>query len=265
MTALIEARTLWASLATTLNDATEVTYTIELARSLCASDLPAMDESFLVDVSKYLDPSNALAEFKLEFEAYVISFCATTNSALQWLHYGRSGSGCAVAFEPDKFEVGPFSIVRVIYDVAKQREFIIDLLASVFDVLKEAQKRLSAENAGKVAKLAAHIAAQCIWAGGATLKDPAFSHEQEWRLLTFEAIGPDGRMEIGTPLRTEFRSVATRVVPYKKFRFLPEALTELVLGNTVEMRADDAGLRTLFREALERTVPVTRSRVRVRR
>jgi hypothetical protein len=254
--------TLWASLATSLNDATEVLYATKLAAEICAAGLPGVDRRYLHQIGHYLRTRQWIERFRLEIEPFVVSFCARADLALQWLHYGRSGKGVALGFTGAELEQSPYDLIPVLYDRAEQENLLKSVISTAYETITSQFAGVPSEIHEPMLVVASHIAAQYILAVAAQLKDPAFAGEEEWRLLTMDFTG-EGIPVPKVPTATHFRSVSTRVVPYKTFQFSPMQIREIILGYGVSMLQDDPALAVLFRR-MGYAISVARSAVRVR-
>src|SRR5512145_591718 len=79
---IFEKRTVWASLATSLNDPSEVRYGLDLACDL-------FRKGSITATNFSLDGMDKLVAARAdESRAYIVSFCGNLNLAGQWLHYG---------------------------------------------------------------------------------------------------------------------------------------------------------------------------------
>src|SRR5262245_44244873 len=76
MTGILESRTLWATLATSLNDQSEISYALERTRRLIHHAEVPGSGTFLENVQRFLDPENSPPNFRLRWQTFVISFCA---------------------------------------------------------------------------------------------------------------------------------------------------------------------------------------------
>ena len=96
---IFKEKTLRASLATALNDASETKY----AFSRLCSHLEAHSirpNHFPAEVLRaFLERRMRIEGLTDDTRAYVASFCGGTEEAIHWLHYGRSGTGVAIGFE----------------------------------------------------------------------------------------------------------------------------------------------------------------------
>ncbi len=256
---IFEHKTLWASLATALNDPSEVRYGIDLARGLFNGGTVAARHFLLDDIDRLL------SERAAESRAYVVSFCGNLNLAGQWLHYGRAGTGVAVGFYPGTLAQSPFELFRTIYDPVEQVEVIRQIIRTIDDVMAEWLPLLTtAAERDRLKGVAADLAADHLWMAAPKLKHPSFSAEAEWRLIAYELRGPGTPHGEGPAGRTFFRSAGGRVVPYKKLTFDVLPAFEVVLGASCPMVYDDLGVLVLMEEKLGARLTVKTSEVPVR-
>src|SRR5262245_46465424 len=136
---IFENKSLWASLATSLNDPSEVTYGIELACELFRRRTVTA-QNFSLDGMDALVRARAAAS-----RAYIVSFCENLNLAGQWLHYGHSGSGVAVGFYPQHLVQPPYELFRIVYIEEQQIEVIRSIIATIDDSLGELVSTLTDE------------------------------------------------------------------------------------------------------------------------
>jgi hypothetical protein len=262
---IISEHVLRASLATALNDATEIVYCIHRACDLCDRGVDGIPGVFLERVKRFLVQRDWIPRYRIEFDAYVVSFCARADLALQWLHYGRSGSGCAIAFTTEGIEKQPFDLVSVIYKPDEQDEVLSEILKTVFKAFAGHIGKVDIGERVDLTRVAAQIAAQYVWIVGALMKDPAFAGEEEWRLITIESTGPvPFPPSISMPMPIQFRTAATRIVPFMDFSFDYSRIDEIILGHTVSMEPHDPALAVLLRQKAKPDVRVSRSLVKVR-
>lgn len=253
---IAQTKAMWASLATNLNDSSEIRYGIELARALLEEGAVPGPSQFWRWVRYYLDPAIPPPATRLRWHSYLVSFCGRADSAIHWLHYGRSGTGVAIGFEASSVAREPFDLVEVVYDPAVQREFVIALLAAVqskFDIL---QPGASADEHHPLFGTAAHIAAQAVWAATPRLKSPPFASEEEWRLLTYEVEGLNATSALD---ETKFRTSGGRMIAYKECAYPALPLSRVILGAACPTGPDDYALSQLLPG-----VPFSRSEVPVR-
>ncbi len=261
---ILTTKVLWASLATSLNDASETKYAIS---RLCAhlKQGTIRPQHIPADLLRdFLQRRVQIEGLINDSRAYVISFCGGSDEAIHWLHYGRSGTGVAVGFEAARLKAEQFSLCPVIYDPARQDELLISLVTLVDDFAGAfADKAFPAANdhRARLDAVACHLLTMYLRLMSPRLKDPAFKAENEWRLITNEAWTP--REGIATR-DTYFRATGSRVVPYKEIKFETLPVTEIVLGASSPMQDDEQAIAVLMENTLGKTSPVRRSTVAVR-
>jgi len=249
---------LWASLATSLNDRSETQYGLDLAQELVTgSDRVAVHSLSMNSLKGALQ--------KQSWRIFVVSFCAHHDTALQWLHYGRSGSGAVVGFNSALLQKGPFRLYPVLYCARDQQVWVRGIVSRIDAALTEALSSISTnDERDSLRRIAIDLVAAQIWAMAPRVKNPAFRSEDEWRLV---ASVPRGE---GVPLaddpagETFFRTTGGRVVPYKKIRYDVLPATSLTLGADSSMQQDMPGLRALMEDTLGTTLEPTVSKVMVR-
>jgi hypothetical protein len=259
---IVDSGQLWGSLATGLNDAGEIAHGVELARRVC-SEWKGDAATFAALVGDMLSPGSWDPDLLIEADAYVASFCASSERALQWLHYGRAGSGFALGFSTQAMRHEPFRLAPVVYDLSRQREFIHRIINTAW--LQTTQNIVDVPEAERAhfREFCAQSTAQEIWASSCYLKDAAFAHEEEWRLLTYELSTDEFPPSPESRARMHFRSVASRIVPYQAYP-IGTLISEIVIGNATPIEDGDLGLRTLLRHRLTNPPTVRRSSIRVR-
>lgn len=257
---IIGSRSLWASIATALNDPSEVIYTVRIADEFLQAGCPSGHQAFCDHVRYYLDPNNAPREFQLRWHAFVTSFCGHAESATHWLHYGRSGTGVAVAFDSKAIVQQPFELVKVVYDPDEQRKFIGSVIQAILNKFEALAPGAPANPSNEFFRVVAHLTAQAVWAAAPRFKSPAFASEEEWRLITYELDGVDFSQVTGyVELPTHQRTVGTRLVAYKENGFDRLPISEVILGWSCETKPDDYAISRLLQD-----IPISRSAVPIR-
>lgn len=263
---ILQSRSLWASLATGLSDDSEVRYGVERATAfLLAGEPGGVAPEFLRRIAHFLDPEHTFTKTPIEFDAYIISFCASADRSVHWLHYGRAGTGCAIAFETHGLVHKPFELAPVVYDEVCQNRLIASVVEAVWQcVRKHGIEKPDSNVSRTLFDVAAHSVAAHIWMLAPTLKNLAFANEEEWRLITYDprhGVTPAGAV----PLPVRFRVVGGRVIPYVELPVDPLLVAQIVLGASVPMRLEEPALAILLRETVGgRSVEVVRSTVPVR-
>lgn len=255
---ILRTKTLWASLATCLNDRSEVTYGVALACALFKSRTVTAEHFSLDNMKDLLDERS-------ESRAYITSFCASTATALHWLHYGHSGSGIAVGFYSEAIQKRPFYLCPVVYKEERQVSLIRSIVETIDQSLEEFLPILTdARERARLIDVASETAADHLWMAAPRMKHVAFEAEQEWRLIAYDPKGPGVPHEQGTSGDTFFRSIAGRVVPYKKLTFDALPAFEVVLGSSCPMTQDELAILVLMEECLGGRLTVLQSTVPIR-
>jgi hypothetical protein len=254
---------MWASLATSLNDPSEVSHGLQCARNRIERYDGPIDKNFVLRIGHLLEPGNVRQAFRMEFSPYIISFCARVDSALHWLHYGRSGTGVAIGFDSKSVQRKPFDLFKVVYDEREQRTLVDTVMESTATCLQQNLPKVTGSEVTDLIDVAAHIASARLWAVAPLMKNQSFAPEEEWRLITYDVKGERVRSKYLTPLPMGYRTVSGRVVPYQELVFDQLPAIEIVLGWSAAMSPDDPGLAQLLR-GTSGDVKIRRSPVPVR-
>jgi hypothetical protein len=241
-----------------------MTYGVDRCRALLSSQTLTAKVLPLQRVETFLDRSKSPAEWGMEWRAYIVSFCAVADTALQWLHYGHNGSGVAIGFDAELIEVKPFDLFPVLYDMGQQDALLRDILVTIDDLLVKLVPTVPPQDRDLLVLMASDLAANHVWMVAPRMKHPAFKGEQEWRLVTYEPRGKGVPPGFGVNMPVDFRTVAGRVVPYKKFKFEKLPALEIVLGASSPIQDNDQALAVLMEESIATHLPVSRSSVTVR-
>ena len=260
---ILQSRSLRASLATSLNDPSEIAHGMQCSREVLARGVVSISREFLDTTSRLLDPANVRQAYRLEWRAYVISFCASVDNVLHWLHYGRSGTGVAIGFDATAVRRAPFDLFKVVYDRAEQDRLVASVIQGTAGALEHCLVDLEAAEGDALKEVAAHIAAGRLWALASLMKNPVFAAEGEWRLVTHDLRGERIPNEHMVPLRMDYRATSGRVVPFQELVFDHLPATEIVLGWSAAMEPNDQGLDELMHNTCG-TLTVRRSTVPVR-
>lgn len=244
---IADGRSLWASLATSLNDSSEVLFAVKLAADLIDKHQVPAPEVFAQHIRYYLDPDNSPDQARIRWYPFVTSFCGRADSVTHWLHYGHSGTGVAVGFDSQKLVQPPFELVKIIYEYQQQLDFLSSIIAAITSKFEELRPGATENDQDPFFRAAAHLTAQAIWASSPRLKASAFAAEEEWRLITYETEGVDFAGAPGhVDLPTRHRVTGTRLVAYKEVRCDPAPITEVILGASCDTGPDDYALSQLL-------------------
>jgi len=260
---ILTTKVLRASLATALHDASETKYAVSRLCSLLRKDRIKPKSVPASLLCQFLERRRRIPGLSDDSRAYVVSFCGA-DEAIQWHHYGRSGTGVAIGFETSGLGANQFTLCRVIYNQARQDELLCTLvdLVDSFAATFASRGGFSGPVDVPVEDVASHLTTMYLRLLAPRLKDPAFKSEDEWRLIGNETWRPDTSTE--PTRRPHFRSTSSRLVPFKKVEFETLPVAEIVLGMSSPMQIDEQALAVLMEDTLERTCPVRRSSVAVR-
>jgi hypothetical protein len=252
---ILKEQSLWASLSTSLNDSSEGVYALDfVAEELrCkAIQLTHLDAHELIEDCSQRDIARGLRVF-------VCSFCAAREAA-QWLHYGRSGTGIAIGFASDELYRldSTFYLYQVRYDRTEQHRLISAILSLVDSYAGNLPR------APEVRTLLAGTAIDYVRLVAPWMKSPAFSHEDEWRLIGTDFVNVDNEQKRVPKLKAEFRTINHRVIPFVRARLPASSVRHIELGAANPMTLNEQALEVLVEDFLGRRVLVTRSSVPVR-
>jgi hypothetical protein len=223
---ILKARALWATSIRFLNDSTEYSLAINLAREFIEERSKKARGKF--DTALYTVLSERLT-LEVE-EVYVSSFTENPDQLSQWRAYCPPTGGYAIGFQ-SKFLVdvpGPPThrfLARCIYESHVHQGLVQTLVKDVVSTAEESlhdgmsQDRVFREAYKRLGRILPLLAP--------ALKDPSFAEEQEWRLVCLPAS-----FENDTP---QFRQGRSMLVPYYTHRFpkkAPVPIEELVIGPT---------------------------------
>jgi hypothetical protein len=219
---IIPSCTLHATEVHYLNDATEMKRTGFLLRDAAAGSEPR-DEFTARLRGRFLDwLDQNLTE--LGRAIFVGCFTAQGNLLSQWRSYGEPGKGVSIGFAPNKLAesagVQSWLVGKCIYDRRRQEELAVSILDAVEMLAR--QEFVSPERLtfNAVQHFFADIEADLLRIA-ALLKHPAFSEEQEWRVVSPFAANTD-TLPIG------FREGHSMLTPYREFH-LPAANDRIAL------------------------------------
>ena len=202
--------------------------------------------------------------------AYVISFSEIGDSLPQWRAYAEDGSGIALGLDLREIPFGTWFrdetvlfLVRVEYDEKVQQRIALDWLSAAVNYLESEEKRSTSEAERETAsRVAKELMPRWMTRARLSFKDPAWSHEREWRIVALVS---------GTPRWYDVKMVnrASRIVPYIEGAFLfhgaPYPLREVWLGPCRDQKSDDAVLSEYLKNRWNGDPRVKRSPIEYRR
>jgi DUF2971 family protein len=198
---IISSNRLWASDSAFLNDPSEGTLLPELVLNSIRrkpGGLSAIESEILT----YFE--EGLKKHPKPPRSFTISFCDDGDLLGQWRGYGSFGSGYAVGFAAEKFDVIQLGhLIDVQYDFKSIPEMAIDLLS----IFVDAQPKW-----GILMNRFGEEAALLLRYLSLSYKSPAFREERETRILTEPNNKSGHPFEFMAPLK--FRTRGADIVPY---------------------------------------------------
>jgi hypothetical protein len=253
LTGILSTGNLWASLATALNDSSEVRYGYDLAVGILRERQITAPSEFSRRLLRHLvDRSTAPPGNAFELFPFVTSFCGRKDRSGMWLHYGRGGKGIALGFDSRIAADLGMNLSRVDYDRNSQ----VSRMAALLDAGLAALG--SAPSYSELAD-GAHLTSLYVSWLAVRLKHPSFSDEHEWRLSS-HAVVHNGSIVDSTVLK--YRRSGERLIPYEVRTFADRALVkEIVLGHSCPV-AEEAIKILMYSQGYQ--ADISRSEVPVR-
>jgi hypothetical protein len=179
-------------------------------------------------------------------------FCMSEDGDLlsQWRGYAADGAGVSVGFEPGYLEqvVDAHFAQRLgdalsLHKVAYSREDQMALVQTSLDEAVQAIKAGALDQGGLLSPLEGDRKTEVerqhrlllasllsIHLGQFRMKNPAFSEEREWRLISLVLSFAQEGADHGDLSRMEFRNGGDRVIPYRVVPIDTTGIREVVLG-----------------------------------
>lgn len=195
---ICSSNSIWATCAQYSNDRSEVLYAQSVAKEVLDEFFQGRQPTKSAEfVRSFLEKHTGLVEGIEVTDAYIISFCESSDLLSQWRAYGKT-AGFEMRFHSLMKPVALLAtevptvgspamdgvrVVRVEYDKPAQKEMLVRILQGATEVLDT----IEAQNPGRkhldvgVAALAA--LELLAWLYG--IKHPSFSEEKEWRIVAF--------------------------------------------------------------------------------
>lgn len=260
---ILNARALWASLATAMGDGQELKHLIQSDEEK-DNARPLTQYQTLADALfvKFLpDPhSEPLEAWRVAGGPFIASFCSgysfwCIDKLYQWRTFGREGSGYALAFdyskEGDECQNQPFLLRKVLYGTQEPEE-LVNRIKGLRDAVKETLSKLTRaernqhqdqpEAGGAQAQIdKLESTAKDLWVRlrrivlelTACVKAKEFAVEEEWRLILTASVQ-----------EAKVRSSAGGIAPYVAYPIhIPEK-------GHAEVKSSTAGPRLTLKEVI---------------
>lgn len=191
---IMHSQSMWATDSRYLNDATEIQFGTALFLSvLNEQDLDSRDlitRNFITGLCR--GNGKVIRDFLADNVSFhVVCFCSEGDLLSQWRAYGGSPNGdgaFAIGFTPRRGDARSWAqtaselandvfLRRVLYDRDEQKAACRRLFEPLVDLLDESSSEIPTQNAFSAALIDGLVELSC-WC-----KDPAFSEENEWRIV----------------------------------------------------------------------------------
>jgi hypothetical protein len=206
---IVSSGSLWATRMTYLNDATEYALPLRIIRERLSDELQnkemepapstAIDTVRTNRINQRKERAAAFCRLTTEMNCNicVTSFCKTGDLLSQWRGYAGGGYGYSLGFIPSKLKTiacdSGFILGKCIYDPDLQKQIIAEGVEYL--LTKPASPKVEATDYFWYVMTCA-----------AFFKDPSFEQEQEWRLVSHDAVR--------VILKACFRKGKSMIIPY---------------------------------------------------
>ena len=189
---------LWASSIRTLNDTSEFSYAVNLARAYLTRERPTVDEAAEQPLNEmfaqYMDRLGSI-------DVFVACFSEREDSLTHWRGYCPPDAGYSIAFDHERLRCvageQQYSLERCLYAVDEQRLLIQDWGEKAISQLHATRNGVPPEIH---ARMPTNWNIQGLVEIAPRLKHPSFVDEGEWRLISRTYISDDKvlRRHVGT-------------------------------------------------------------------
>ena len=240
---IINNREIWLSSLSLTNDPMEGKWLRKVFRNVCADE--NLDESAAKRVTELI---GVLGDI---FEGLGFALAERGDMLSQWRGYANDASGMCVGFSKAYFEeLGEenkaakktgFTLIQVEYDAEKQKTILMPIYKKVKHFIDKGAFRYPGSQMLLDPRPKEEFEAeQEKWKGAFRdltynlmflfpdlfkLKNPAFSEESEWRLISYFIKQGDDECD--------FRATSDRIIPYRVFDIPPKEtfpISEVILG-----------------------------------
>jgi hypothetical protein len=272
---ILKSNTLWASDLQYLNDFSELRYAENLIErkweEMSGSDTDLVEP--LVSSPFERTVNELTGSTSIPFSAYAVCLCEEGDQLSQWRAYTQKGTGYALGFDTKRLGWLHAALIRVIYKPEVQLRRICPLLKKYIADYNAYTERRSLSDQDSLKEKSTEFVINFFKEALPlffTFKDPAFSEEREWRLVSLR--GPSTKVE-----GLHFREMQGTIVPYVEMkgpRFptlsgegepddrLP--IVEVIQGPLVDPALGEKSLRLLLNKRGYDNVAVHRSKVPIR-
>lgn len=235
---IIERSEFWCTKVQYMNDATEFGRALEIARGKLTTmiaeipdDIPNLSRR--AACHEFLRLLDGLEEVNL----FAVCFCEDGDLLSQWRGYSGGGQGYAIGFDVEmlchSIEARQFTLGKCIYDPAIQDAIVEQAIMRCLEDELAFPPRTNRGFRGPLAR----ILFQC----GVFFKEPSFSEEREWRLVSSLVWFNDQQLC--------FRPGRSMIVPYYRLPFEPQGglpVRSVVVGPCPHMQLSQWSVKALM-------------------
>ncbi len=180
---IVKSKSLWAMSIHYLNDSTEFSHAIGIAKSELNRYRATINDENIRDLFIKLEERLTRIE---NVNIFVFSFSENGDLLSQWRGYCHGESGFSIGFEYSdlikSIESQNFILAPCMYESEEQHRIIQELIAKV--LILHLHEKKTQEIDGKFMKKLSSIFINDFVRYGPILKHPSFSEEKEWRLIS---------------------------------------------------------------------------------
>lgn len=221
---IVRDKNIWATNIHYLNDATELSYALDLARSELRKEkeetVDTTEAAFLDEMDKSIEDLKSARATPI----FVCSFSEHYDQLSQWRGYCPNGIGFAIGFEYHHLELPMerqgFFLTPCVYDHESQLTIIKELIAAG---LRNFRSHQAASPLGTPVGDIAQVSADSFAIIGPILKHPSFSEEKEWRMISYPVTLPNHP-------QIRYREGESVIIPYFEFKLAEEDEELEILG-----------------------------------
>ena len=262
---IIKNQEMWFTSTFHLNDPSELAYGNEIAHAILRKESEDGDKAIKFFCARLEDV--LLRQVENAFGFFVTSFSRSQDELGQWRAYADDGRGFAIGLAPrlfqieDKRNLKPNELVWVAdvrYDrnnaENRQRDAIRRAIGAIKRVVAAGKISSEAEGHEFLKKMGIELTASILW-NSITTKHSAYQTEAETRLLIV-----NDSTKLAPYIETRTRG--SNLIPFVKSPMPIRAdgsITEIVIGPSATLDAEDAVRSLLLSQGLPLTIPVRRS------
>jgi hypothetical protein len=242
---ILESNQLWFTDASFMNDASEMSYAVELTKQIVGERLEketthVIQEYFEAIVNALMSQRDNRRTFGIFSPAFVCSFCEEPDSLHLWRAYTNLGRGYSIGLFPDVIfqKLNPISILkrtivtnklidswehyqpfllRTIYEESEQRRVIDELLDSLAAAIVAAPEEFPTGNVNNHHRWIVVIEiTRLFYLCLLCFKHPTFYDEKEWRFVYAPFVDPMPDSSTVSILKIYYRPRGNYFVPYLK-------------------------------------------------